>query len=145
MKQVIGSSLAVCMLLTLGLQGCTYLNSSLQVLTGPPTLAEQMIGMGTVESVRAVKIGANNGPANGMGMAGSNRNSAPTGFVGGIAGAVANNTLETAIAIKDGLEITVHLDDGNVRVITQESTGEVFQTGDRVRLLSSDNGMRITH
>ena len=145
MKKVIGGSLATGMLLILGLQGCTYLNSSLQVLTGPPAPVEQTIGVGTVESVHALKIGGNTGQSGSTGLAGSNRGSAPTGFVGGIAGAVAGNTLETGIAVKDGLEITLRLDAGNVRVITQESTGEVFQAGDRVRLLSGDNGLRVTH
>jgi outer membrane lipoprotein SlyB len=39
----------------------------------------------------------------------------------------------------------VRLDNGDLRAITQAATGEVFQAGDRVRLLSSAGVTRVTH
>ena len=68
-----------------------------------------------------------------------------TGIIGGIAGAVAGNAIENGVAMRDGLEITVRLDNGDIRAITQSATGEIFQAGDRVRLLSSGGVTRVTH
>ena len=76
---------------------------------------------------------------------GGGRGSILTGIVGGIAGAVAGNAVENTAAVKNGLEITVRLDNGDMRAITQTATGEVFQAGERVRLLSSGGVTRVTH
>ena len=114
--------------------------------------------MATVESVRGVKISSNNGQPSGLGAIGGGalgavagsalgggRGSILTGIVGGLAGAVAGNAVENTTAVKNGLEITVRLDNGDMRAITQTSTGEVFQAGERVRLLSSRGVTRVTH
>ena len=76
---------------------------------------------------------------------GGGRGSILTGIVGGIAGAVAGNAVENGVATQNGLEITVRLDNGDMRAITQTATGEVFQAGERVRLLSSGGVTRVTH
>ncbi len=68
-----------------------------------------------------------------------------TGIVGGLAGAVAGNAVENTAAMRDGVEITVRLDNGDMRAITQTATGEIFRAGDRVRLLSSGGVTRVTH
>jgi outer membrane lipoprotein SlyB len=68
-----------------------------------------------------------------------------TGIIGGLAGAVAGNAVENGVAVHDGLEITVRLDNGDMRAITQSATGEIFRAGDRVRLLSSGGVTRVTH
>jgi outer membrane lipoprotein SlyB len=47
--------------------------------------------------------------------------------------------------VHDGLEVTVRLDNGDIRAITQSSTGEIFRAGERVRLLSSGGVTRVTH
>jgi outer membrane lipoprotein SlyB len=114
--------------------------------------------MATVESVRGVKISSNNGQPSGLGAIGGGAlggvagstigggtGSIITGIIGGIAGAVAGNAIENRTAISDGLEITVRLDNGDMRAITQTATGEVFQAGERVRLLSSGGVTRVTH
>ncbi len=49
------------------------------------------------------------------------------------------------MATRDGVELTVRLDNGDLRAITQEQTGELFRAGDRVRLLSSGGTTRVTH
>ena len=66
-------------------------------------------------------------------------------IIGGIAGAVAGNAVENGVAKRAGVEITVRLDNGDLRAITQSATGEMFQAGDRVRLLSSAGVTRVTH
>lgn len=45
---------------------------------------------------------------------------------------------------RSGLEITVKLDNGELRAIVQEAD-EMFQPGERVRLLSSGGVTRVTH
>jgi outer membrane lipoprotein SlyB len=108
--------------------------------------------------VRAVQISSNNGQPSGIGALGGGalgavagsalgggRGSIVTGIIGGIAGAVAGNAVENGVAVKPGVEITVRLDNGDLRAITQTATGELFRAGDRVRLLSSGGVTRVTH
>jgi outer membrane lipoprotein SlyB len=143
---------------SLAISGCAYNSSSADVYTASQAQREQTVRMGTVESVRAVKISSNNGQPSGLGaigggalgavagsQIGGGTGSIVTGIIGGIAGAVAGNAVENGVAMRDGLEITVQLDNGDLRAITQTATGEVFNAGDRVRLLSSGGVTRVTH
>jgi len=143
---------------SLAMAGCAYNSSSADVYTASQAQREQSVRMATVESVRAVKISSNNGQPSGLGAIGGGalgavagsaigggKGSIVTGIIGGIAGAVAGNAVENGVAMRDGLEITVRLDNGDYRAITQTSTGEVFNAGDRVRLLSSGGVTRVTH
>jgi len=147
---VIGSSLVM--------TGCAYNSSSADVYTASQAQREESVRMATVESVRAVKISSNNGQPSGIGAIGGGalgavagsaigggRGSILTGIVGGLAGAVAGNAVENGVAMHDGVEITVQLDNGDMRAITQAATGEIFRAGDRVRLLSSGGMTRVTH
>ncbi|MBV8626275.1 MAG: glycine zipper 2TM domain-containing protein [Paraburkholderia sp.] len=147
---VIGSSLVM--------TGCAYNSSSADVYTASQAQREESVRMATVESVRAVKISSNNGQPSGIGAIGGGalgavagsaigggRGSILTGIVGGLAGAVAGNAVENGVAMHDGVEITVQLDNGDMRAITQAATGEIFRAGDRVRLLSSGGVTRVTH
>ena len=113
--------------------------------------------MGTIDSVRAVRISSNNRQPSGLGavrrrsaaLAGSSigggRGSVATGIIGGIGGAVAGNAIENSARMRDGTEINVRLDNGDMRAITQTTSGEIFRAGDRVRLLSSGGVTRVTH
>ncbi|NML33698.1 MULTISPECIES: outer membrane lipoprotein [Burkholderiaceae] len=143
---------------SLAMSGCAVNSSSPDVFTASQAQREQTVRFGTVDSVRAVRISSNNGQPSGVGalggaalgaLAGSaiggGRGSVATGIVGGIGGAVAGNAVENSVAMRDGLEITVRLDNGDIRAITQTSTGEIFRAGDRVRLLSSGGVTRVTH
>ena len=140
------------------MSGCAYNSSSADVYTASQAQREETVRMGTVDSVRAVKISTNNGQPSGLGAIGGGAlgavagsrigggtGSIVTGIIGGIAGAVAGNAIENGVAMRDGLEITVRLDNGDIRAITQSATGEIFQAGDRVRLLSSGGVTRVTH
>jgi outer membrane lipoprotein SlyB len=143
---------------SLAMSGCANNSSSPDVFTASQAQREQTVRMGTVDSVRAVRISTNNGQPSGLGavgggalgaLAGSTigggRGSVATGIIGGIGGAVAGNAIENSVAMRDGLEITVRLDNGDLRAITQTATGEVFRAGDRVRILSSGGVSRVTH
>lgn len=143
---------------SLVMSGCAYNSSSADVYSASQAQREETVRMGTVDSVRAVKISSNNGQPSGLGAIGGGALGAVagsrigggtgaivTGIIGGIAGAVAGNAVENGVAMRDGLEITVRLDNGDIRAIVQTATGEVFQAGDRVRLLSSGGVTRVTH
>ncbi|RKT25098.1 outer membrane lipoprotein SlyB [Paraburkholderia sp. RAU2J] len=143
---------------SLAMSGCASNSSSPNVFTASQAQREQTVRMGTVDSVRAVRISSNNGQPSGLGavgggalgaLAGSTigggRGSIATGIIGGIGGAVAGNAVENSVAMRDGVEITVRLDNGDMRAITQTTTGEIFRAGDRVRLLSSGGVTRVTH
>jgi outer membrane lipoprotein SlyB len=138
--------------------GCAYNSSSPDVYTASQAQREQTVRMGTVNSVRGVKISSNNGQPSGLGAIGGGAlgavagstlgggtGSILTGIVGGIAGALAGNAVENGASVRDGLEITVMLDNGDMRAITQSATGEAFMAGERVRLLSNGGETRVTH
>jgi outer membrane lipoprotein SlyB len=142
----------------LAMSGCAYNSSSADVYTASQAQREETVRMATVDSVRAVKISSNNGQPTGLGLLGGGAlggiagsqigggtGSIVTGIIGGLAGAVAGNAVENAAAVRDGVEITVRLDNGDMRAITQTNTGEVFLAGERVRLLSSGGITRVTH
>jgi outer membrane lipoprotein SlyB len=129
----------------LAMSGCAYNSSSADVYTAS-------------QAQREVKISSNNGQPTGLGLLGGGAiggiagsqigggtGSIVAGIIGGLAGAVAGNAVENTAAMRDGVEITVRLDNGDMRAITQTNTGEVFNAGDRVRLLSSGGITRVTH
>ena len=143
---------------SLAMSGCASNSSSPNVFTASQAQREQTVRMGTVDSVRPVRISSNNGQPSGLGVVGGGalgalagssigggRGSVATGIIGGIGGAVAGNAIENSVAMRDGVEITVRLDNGDLRAITQATSGEFFRAGDRVRLLSSGGVTRVTH
>ena len=159
MKTVSRMVLAAALVGSVALTGCAYNSSSSDVYTASQAQREETVRMATVESVRGVKISSNNGQPSGLGAVGGGalggvaaasaigggNGSIIAGIIGGLAGAVAGNAVENSVAMKNGLEITVRLDNGDLRAITQTANGEVFQAGERVRLLSSGGVTRVTH
>ncbi|WP_321801459.1 glycine zipper 2TM domain-containing protein [Caballeronia sp. J97] len=159
MKTVSRIALAMALFGSMALTGCAYNSSSSDVYTASQAQREETVRMATVESVRGVKISSNNGQPTGLGTIGGGalggvaaasaigggNGSIIAGIIGGLAGAVAGNAVENSVAMKNGLEITVRLDNGDLRAITQTANGEVFQAGERVRLLSSGGVTRVTH
>ncbi|SAK71804.1 17 kDa surface antigen [Caballeronia calidae] len=159
MKTVSRIALAMALVGSVALTGCAYNSSSSDVYTASQAQREETVRMATVESVRGVKISSNNGQPTGLGTIGGGalggvaaasaigggNGSIIAGIIGGLAGAVAGNAVENSVAMKNGLEITVRLENGDLRAITQTANGEVFQAGERVRLLSSGGVTRVTH
>ena len=116
------------------------------------TRGEMNVRMGVVESVRQVAIegtqsgvGAVAGGAIG-GVAGSTvgqgKGSTIGSVVGAVLGGVAGQAIEEKTTKKDGLEITVKLDSGQLIAVTQEAD-EQFHSGDRVRVLSGSGVTRV--
>ena len=64
---------------------------------------------------------------------------------GAIAGAAVGSAAEEGLTRKEGLEITVRLENGTVLAVVQEAD-EAFEVGDSVRVLKSADGTtRVTH
>lgn len=114
----------------------------------------QEVKMGVVESVRHVKIegtkspvGAGAGAVIG-GIAGSNvgqgKGSTVGTILGAVAGGLAGSMMEEGVMSKNGLEITVKLENGHLIAVTQEAD-EQFSVGERVRVLSGGGVTRISH
>ena len=110
---------------------------------------------GVVEEVRAVPLGNRVGSVSGtvvgggVGAAagrtvGSGRGSQAGSVVGAVAGTIAGNMMADRVANRDGLEITVRLDNGRQLLVVQPDV-ETFKPGERVRVLSDQQGTRVTH
>lgn len=136
------------------LAGCATPPPSGSVYHYGQAMQEQVVRMATVESVRNVTIvnpesgvGTMGGAAlGGIGGAqiGSGSGSAAASVAGAIAGGLIGNRVEANANMRPGLEITVRLDSGELRAITQ-AADEMFRPGERVRLLSDGYQTRVTH
>ncbi|WP_247422470.1 hypothetical protein [Ralstonia pseudosolanacearum] len=146
---------AALLLAALGLQGCATGSNSNSAYTSYQAQREQTVRFCTVESVRNVVIDREQtgvgtlagGAVGGIGSAaaiGRGNGSVAAGILGAIAGGIAGSAIEGQVNKRPGLEITVKLDNGEYRAITQEAD-EAFRPGERVRLLSSGGVTRVTH
>jgi outer membrane lipoprotein SlyB len=116
---------------------------------------EQSVRTGIVEGVREIQIEGTRsgiGPAAGGvvgGIAGSTvgagRGSAVGAVLGAVAGGIAGQAAEQVGTRKNGVEVTVLLDNGGLIAITQEAANDNFRPGDRVRVLSGGGASRVTH
>lgn len=114
----------------------------------------QTVKTGVVESVRQVKLEGTKSPVGTIaggavgGIAGSSvgggRGSAIAAVIGAVAGGLAGSAAEEAVTRKDAIEITVKLDGGPLIAIVQEAD-EVFQPGDRVRIIENGDTSRVSH
>jgi outer membrane lipoprotein SlyB len=141
---------------SLMLSGCASMGSSADVYSASQAQHEETVRMGTVESVRDVTIDSASGQALPYGAigggllgavagsaVGQGRGSLISGIIGGIAGAMAGDQVENHFGRERGVEITVRLDDGDLRAVTQSANGAMFRTGERVRLLTGNGITRV--
>jgi outer membrane lipoprotein SlyB len=145
--------LMVAVVATASLAGCAARESA-SVYGRNETGREQTVRFGTVESVRAVQIQGSRTPVGTVGggvvggIAGSSVGHGKTGaigtVIGGIAGGVAGSAIEEGVTKKNGVEVTVKLDNGDLRAIVQEVDDAVFKPGQRVRLVSTGGITRVT-
>lgn len=154
MRQISRSLIASIMLGTAVLAGCATGSSSGSVYSRGQAQREQVVHMATVETVREVTLdggqsgvgvlagGALGGIAAGRNI-GSGTGSLVAGIIGAVAGGLAGQAVEGHVSKQRALEITVRLDNGELRAITQEAD-EIFRPGERVRLLSSGGVTRVT-
>jgi outer membrane lipoprotein SlyB len=134
--------------------GCATQQQSASVYKAGEAQREQTVRMAVIESIREVQIdrgqtgvGTGAGAVIG-GVAGSSVGQGRGSVIGAVAGAVAGGILGQAIEGNTGkvagLELTVRLDNGELRAIVQEVDGQQFKAGDRVRLLSQGGVTRVS-
>lgn len=134
------------------LVGCATSKSG-DVYSRDEALREQSVRLATIESVRPVTIqGTRSGigaAAGGVvgGVAGSGvghgKGSTIAGVLGAVGGGVAGQAIEEGTTRRNGVEITVRLQNGELRAIVQEETDK-FMPGQRVRLLTANGVTRVS-
>lgn len=135
------------------LAGCAHDTASSSVYTYGQAQREQVVRLGTVQSVRAVTIqqertsgagvlagGALGGVAGSAIGGGRGRTLATIG--GGLLGAFAGDQIEHGAGKSRGLEIVVLLDNGETRVVAQADDVAIVP-GQRVRLISGGGPSRV--
>jgi outer membrane lipoprotein SlyB len=150
--KTLGTVLAV--LTALALAGCAYPGRGAADYRGYQTRTELSVRFGVVESVKPVRIDAQNsglGAASGAalgGIAGSTvgggSGQAAGAIVGAVAGGIIGYNVEQDANQRNGIEITVLLDGGRYIAVVQEAD-ETFRVGDRVRVLSGQGTTRVAH
>ena len=134
--------------------GCAQPSASANVYSFGQAQREQVVRTGTVIGVRPITIQSDQTSGAGMiaggavgGVAGSavgGGNGRPLAIVGGaILGALAGNAVEDRVGRRDGLEITVRLDNGEIRVIAQENDVPIGMN-QRVQVVSGAGPTRVT-
>ena len=137
------------------LSACAATPTSSNVYRANQTQNEQIVRMAVVESVREVVIekaqsgvgtaaGATLGGIAAGSSIGQGSGALAATIVGAVVGGIIGQNIEANANQRKGLEITVRLDNGEFRAITQDAD-ELFRQGDRVRLLSSRGITRVTH
>ncbi|MCB5186565.1 hypothetical protein LG200_00935 [Methylobacillus caricis] len=147
------TKLLTAMTVLLVLTGCMSSNSG-DVYSRDEARKTQTVRMGVVESVRNVRLEGTKTPIGGGagavvgGIAGSTlgggRGQAITTVLGALVGGLAGAAAEEGVTRKDGLEITVKLDNGTMLAVVQEADVQ-FSPGDKVRLLDSGGVTRVSH
>ena len=118
--------------------------------------AVQTVRMGTIESLRPVKIEGTKTPigagagavVGGIGgsSVGGGRGSAVMAVVGAVAGGLLGAAAEEGLTRTQGVEITVREDDGTLRAYVQEvEPNQVFRVGERVRIMTVNGTSRVSH
>ncbi|WP_366141919.1 glycine zipper 2TM domain-containing protein [Propionivibrio sp.] len=149
------NALKICsvLLISLILAGCATSKSG-DVYSRDQARREMLVRSGVVESIREVTMEGTQSGVGGLagaavgGVAGSNVGGGKGQIVGAIFGAVlggmAGSAIEESASKKNALEITVRLDGGQLIAVVQEM-GEIFNPGERVRILSGNGSTRVTH
>jgi outer membrane lipoprotein SlyB len=147
-------TLVILVMLAAAVAGCASSNSG-DVYSRDEARRVQTVKMGVVEGVRLVKIEGTKSPVGTGagavvgGVAGSSvgegKGSIIGAVVGAVAGGLAGSALEEGVTRKDGIEITVKLDNGTMLAIVQEASDEKFSPGDRVRVLEGGGNTRVSH
>ncbi|MBY4948604.1 hypothetical protein K6V92_18475 [Cupriavidus respiraculi] len=136
------------------LPACAPPSTSSAVFTGGQAQQRQTVEFGTVAFVRNVTIqpgqsgvGTVAGAALGGIAAGSNigsgRGAVAAGIGGAVLGGMAGSAAESRMTRREGLEITVQLDNGPAVAITQDADVP-FREGERVRVLTGGGVTRVT-
>ena len=114
----------------------------------------QVVRFGTIAESRLVKLEGTQGEVGTIagaavgGLAGSSigggTGSKIAAVAGAVAGGIAGNMAEKKITAKQGVELTVRLEDGSyVSVVQQADPNAPFNSGDRVKVLTQGNTSRV--
>lgn len=133
--------------------GCANPNASANVYTYGQAQTEQVVREGTVTGVRAIVIQQEKSSGAGLiaggalgGVAGSavgDGTGRTLAIVGGaLLGALAGEKVEEAATKTNGFEITVRLDNGEIRVIAQ-AADVPLSVGQRVQVISGAGPTRV--
>jgi outer membrane lipoprotein SlyB len=146
------ASLAAVSLLTTGCQssltGDTYSRDEARTV--------QTVRLGTIESLRPVKIEGSKTPIGagagaviggvGGSSVGGGKGSIVAAVIGAVAGGLIGAAAEEGMTRTQGVEITVREDDGSMRAYVQEvQPNEIFRVGERVRIMSVNGTSRVAH
>ena len=146
-------TIGLSLLAALNLAGCA---SGLKGSDYERTEARRVMSvrMGIVESVRPVKLEGTNTPVGTIagaaigGIAGSTvgggKGASIAAVVGAVAGGLAGAAAEEGLTRKQGVEVTLKMDNGEFLAIVQEDGGENFVPGERVRLLQDGRNTRVS-
>ncbi|EKN43768.1 MULTISPECIES: glycine zipper 2TM domain-containing protein [Pseudomonas] len=141
------------MALTMG--GCTS-NLTGDSYSRDEARTVQNVRLGTVESLRPVKIEGTKTPigagagaiVGGVGGSaiGGGRGSVVAAVIGAVAGGLLGSATEEGLTRTQGVEITVREDDGSMRAYVQQvEENEIFRVGERVRIMTVNGTSRVTH
>ena len=117
--------------------------------------AVQTVRMGTIESLRPVKIEGTKTPIGagagaviggvGASTIGGGRGSAVAAVIGAVAGGLLGAITEEGLTRTQGVEITVREDDGSMRAYVQAvEESQIFRVGERVRIMTVNGTSRVT-
>ena len=140
--------------LSLVLGGCTS-NLTGDSYSRDEARTVQNVRMGTIEYLRPVQIEGTKSPVGSIagaavgGIGGSSVGGGKGSYVMAVIGAVTGGLLgaaaEEGLTRTQGVEITVREDDGSLRAYVQEvEPNQVFQVGQRVRILTVNGTSRVT-
>ncbi|HEX8541548.1 MAG TPA: glycine zipper 2TM domain-containing protein [Pseudomonas sp.] len=152
-KSVLLAASFTAMALTLG--GCTS-NLTGDSYSRDEARTVQTVRLGTIESLRPVKIEGTKTPigagagaiVGGVGGSaiGGGRGSVVAAVIGAVAGGLLGSATEEGLTRTQGVEITVREDDGSMRAYVQQvQENEIFRVGERVRIMSVNGTSRVTH
>lgn len=112
------------------------------------------VTMGTVTGIRKVLIEKDQtdvGTATGAALggiagstAGEGKGKAAATVVGAVVGGMIGSSIDKRAQTQEGYEITVRLQNGKTVAVTQLAD-EVFNIGDRVKILENNGFARVTH
>ncbi|MBC9250261.1 hypothetical protein A9179_08240 [Pseudomonas alcaligenes] len=116
----------------------------------------QTVRLGTIESLRPVKIEGTKTPigagagavVGGVGGStiGGGKGSVVAAVIGAVAGGLLGSMTEEGLTRTQGVEITVREDDGTLRAYVQQvQENEIFRVGERVRIMTVDGTSRVAH
>ncbi|OCR26719.1 membrane protein [Pseudomonas syringae] len=153
MRKCVLAASFTAMALTLG--GCTS-NLTGDSYSRDEARTVQTVRLGTIESLRPVKIEGTKTPigagagaiVGGVGGSaiGGGRGSVVAAVIGAVAGGLLGSATEEGLTRTQGVEITVREDDGTMRAYVQQvQENEIFRVGERVRIMSVNGTSRVAH